>query len=461
MQKFKGKLKNIPRNASQVSCSISSQLNKEEILSAVSGCKAFGFDTRLTLNNTEVNERQTKNRQVLPTYVFVLSLEGQILMPTKASRARRFIKNGKAVIIKKYPFTVQLTVECDSHTQPISLGIDTGYGFIGFSATTKTKELLCGTLKLDGKTKERLDEKRMYRRLRRSRHHWYREPRFDNRKRKNAWLPPSVERRYQTHLNLIQRIKCLLPITDVVIETAKFDIQKIDRPEIKGINYQQGNRYDYQNVRAYLMVREKGCCQFCSKDFKGQPAHLHHIKPRSKRGSDKTSNLALLHEKCHNILHEKHLEDSLKSNSKNYKPNTFMSIINKRFYVDVPEVKVTFGHVTFVNRNALNIEKSHFNDAFVISGGSKQMRSKPVNIIQKHRNNRVIQLNRKGLRPSIRKERYKIQLLDLFWVGKKKYISKGVMNKGLYVTFETKEKKNYIKTENVNKIYNFGSFVWC
>ena len=459
MQKFKAKLKNVPVDASQVCCSTNLQLNRVEKLSVVGGCKAEGFVTKLTLNNTEVNLRQA-NRQVLPTYVFVLSLDGQILMPTKASRARKFIKSGKAKIIKMLPFTIQLTVECENHTQPITLGIDSGYGFIGFSATTKSKELLCGTLKLDGKTKERLDEKRIYRRFRKNRHHWYRKPRFNNRKRKDGWLPPSIERRYQTHLNLIKKIKFLLSITEVIIETAKFNIQKIDRPEIEGVGYQQGNMYEYQNVRAYLMVREKGCCQFCSKDFKGQSAHIHHIKPKSKGGSDKTSNLAILHKKCHNILHEKHLESNLKSNSKNYKPNTFMLIINKRFYANIPEVKVTYGCITFTNRNALNIEKTHYNDAFVISGGSDQTRLKPVNILQKHRNNRAIQLNRKGLRPSVRKERYKIQPYDLYWVGKKKYVSKGVMSKGKYVTFETKEKKNYVKIKDVTKIYNFGSFVW-
>jgi 5-methylcytosine-specific restriction endonuclease McrA len=426
----------------------------------VVGCKAVGFDTKLTLNNTDVNLRQTKNRQVLPTYVFVLSLEGQILMPTKASRARKFIKSGKAKVIKVYPFTIQMTVECENNTQPISLGIDSGYGFIGFSATTKTKELLCGTLKLDGKTKERLDEKKMYRRLRRSRHHWYRKSRFNNRKRSDGWLPPSIERRYQTHLNLINKIKCLLPITEIVIETAKFDIQKIDRPDIEGVEYQRGDMYDYQNIKLYLMVREKGCCQFCSKDFKGQSAHIHHIKPKSKGGTDKTSNLALLHEKCHNTLHEKHLESKLKSNTKNYKPNTFMSVINKKFWNDIPNLKITYGYITFINRNKLNIEKSHYNDAFIISGGNIQKRSKPIIIKQKHRNNRAIQLNRKGFRPSVRKERYKIQPKDLVWVGKTKYISKGMKNKGVYITFETEEKKNYIKTKDITKIYNYGSFVW-
>jgi hypothetical protein len=64
--------------------------------------------------------------------------------------------------------------------------------------------LISGELKLDGKTSERLTERRMYRRGRRFRHHWYRKCRFLNRKIPKGWLPPSIQRRYDTHLNLIR-----------------------------------------------------------------------------------------------------------------------------------------------------------------------------------------------------------------------------------------------------------------
>ena len=85
-------------------------------------------------------------------YVYVLSEDGQPLMPTKPSRARRWVKSGKAKTIKRNPWTVQLTVEtgnarCDAvegrhasraKTQDITVGIDTGTTEIGSAAVRDT-----------------------------------------------------------------------------------------------------------------------------------------------------------------------------------------------------------------------------------------------------------------------------------------------------------------------------------
>ena len=451
MQKLELRNTYTPLNASQVQCNCDLQLNKDQSLSVV--------DSKTNFNNPEVNQRLT-NKQGLQPKVFVLSFDGKPIMPTKPSRARKMLESGKAKVIKRIPFTIQLNFECENQIQPINLGIDTGFGNIGFSAITDKDELVCGTLVLDGKTKERLDERRMYRKGKRARHHWYRKPRFLNRKRKEGWLPPSIQRRYDTHLNLIEKLKKLLPISNIVLEIGKFDIQKIENPEIESIGYLKGNMYDYQNIRSYLMSREKGLCQYCGKDFKGQSSHIHHIKPRHLGGNNRPNNLALLHEKCHKELHEKGLESKLKSNSKDYKHSTFMNVINKRFFTDVPDLKITFGNVTFVKRNEVGLEKSHFNDAFVISGGTTQKRSKPFEIIQKHRNNRVLQLNRKGFKPSIKKEKSKVNPLDIFWIGAKSYICKGMFNEGKYITYGSTKKKEYFKFSNVTQIFKFGSFVW-
>jgi hypothetical protein len=449
MQKLKQRTKkNTPTNASQVRSNCDLSLNRDQSLSVAS--------LKTCSNNPEVNLRQA-NRQVLPTTVFVLSLDGEILMPTKPSRARKFIQSGKAKVIKNYPFTIQLTVECENKVQEITLGIDSGYSNIGFSCVTQKQELISGTLALDDKTSDRLTEKRMYRSGRRNKL-WYRKPRFNNRKKREGWLPPSIQRRYDSHLSLINHLKAILPITEVIIETANFDIQKIENVDIEGTQYQQGDMFGYQNVRSYLMAREHGLCQLCGKEFsKGNPSHIHHCKPKSESGSNRTKNLALLHEKCHIKLHKQGLK--LKP-AKQYKPNTFMSIIRNKFWNDVPDLKVTYGYITFLRRQENGITKSHNNDAFVIAGGTTQHRCSITTINQKHRNNRAIQLNRKGFKPSIRKQRYKIQPYDFFWVCNKKYLSKGIKDRGYYITFETTEKKNYIKTSEVTKVYNFGSFVW-
>ncbi len=56
--------------------------------------------------------------------VYVLSKDGQPLMPTKNhAKVRILLKQGKAKVINRCPFTVQLMYESTTHTQPVSLGI--------------------------------------------------------------------------------------------------------------------------------------------------------------------------------------------------------------------------------------------------------------------------------------------------------------------------------------------------
>ncbi|HWY13215.1 MAG TPA: RNA-guided endonuclease IscB [Bacteroidia bacterium] len=439
--------KNTPTSASQARGNCDLQLNKEETLSVA--------DSKTSLNAPEVNLSQyrTAKRKVV---VYVISVAGNPLMPCSPAKCKKLLKAEKAKVYKMYPFTIQLNFECENQTQDITFGEDAGFINVGFSAVTNKKEVVSGTLLLDDKTSSRLTEKRMYRISRRSRHHWYRKPRFLNRKIKQGWLPPSTQRRYDSHLRLLKTYQEVLPITKVIIETGNFDIQKLTNPEIQNWEYQQGDMYGYQNVRSYLMAREKGLCQFCHKEFgKGTPAHIHHCLERSKKGSNSPKNLAILHKKCHEKLHKKGLKLSA---PKTLKAETFMSIIQNRFLQDLPNIEITFGYKTFVDRNKLGLEKTHYNDAFVIAGGTNQERISPIEIKQKHRNNRVIQMNRKGFKPSVRKQRYKIQPKDLVWIYGKKYVVSGIFNKGVSIKVENSKKT--FPTKNIEKIYNFGSFAF-
>jgi hypothetical protein len=459
MQKLLVEFKNVPLNTPLVQGSTSTQLNKEETLSVESKV--------LANNNPEVDP--PLRRKGPKVRVYVLSKEGIPLMPCSAAKARKLLKwrnypdglnlRPRAKVIKRMPFTIQLRFSCENKVQPIMLGIDTGYGNIGFSVVTKDKELICGTVKLDSRTKERLDNRRMYRRGRRNKL-WYRKVRFLNRATPKGWLSPSVERRYQTHLTLINKIKSILPISKISIEVAKFDIQAIMNPGIQGVEYQQGTMYGYQNVRAYLMAREKGLCEHCGKDFKSNPSHIHHRKPRSQDGSNRLSNLMLLHKICHIDIHKdvKLLKKYRKASVKSYKDSTFMSIIRKRFWKDIPDLQVTYGYITWVNRNTLGLEKSHSNDAFVIANGTFQERTKPFDVFQKHRNNRVLQIQRSdGIR--IRRKRAIIQPGDLFWVKGKKYSSRGMHSGGRYIYCEG-VKKGYLRFQDVQKCFHQGSLIW-
>ena len=72
--------------------------------------------------------------------VYVLNIEGKPLMPCKEAKARKLLKQNKANIVKREPFTIQLLFECENRTQNITLGIDAGSKHIGLSATKKKKE---------------------------------------------------------------------------------------------------------------------------------------------------------------------------------------------------------------------------------------------------------------------------------------------------------------------------------
>ena len=155
-------------------------------------------------------------------------------MPTERyGKVRRMLRDGRAKVVKAKPFTIQLTYETTKYTQPITLGIDAGYQSIGFSAITEKKELLAGECQLLQGQVERNRERLMYRRQRRNRLR-YRKSRFDNRRKPEGWLAPSLQNKLDTHIRLVEKIKSILPITQVIVEVANFDIQAIKNPGIQG-----------------------------------------------------------------------------------------------------------------------------------------------------------------------------------------------------------------------------------
>lgn len=447
MQKFKVKFQNSPMDAPQVCSSENSSLNRVERLREK--------DKVLALNNLEVDLLQHRGGQNLrvSANIYVLNQRGKPLMPCSARKARVLLKKGEAHVIKTNPFfVIQLKKATGEQVQVCSFGVDSGAKFIGFSVITAKKEIVTGELKLDNKTSERLTECRVYRRNRRNRL-WYRQPRFNNRTKPKEWLPPSVQRKFNTHVTLINKLKNILPEGPLTIEVGNFDIQKIENPDISGIQYQQGSMYEYQNMRSFLMAREQGKCQLCEKEFsKGNPSHIHHIISRKNGGTDREKNLALLHEKCHTKLHKKKLSHLLK-NSKTYKDATFMNIIRWKFREVFKNCKVTYGNETFVKRCDLRLEKTHYNDAFVVAGGLDQKKTTPIYLGQKHRNNRVLQLNRKGFKPAIRRQRYSTQPYDIVTVNGKKYIVKGCFNLGKWVSCVGKN----FSIKRVNRVFHTSS----
>ena len=195
--------------------------------------------------------------------VYILNKDGQPLMPTsRHGKVKHLLRNKKAKVVKRTPFTIQLLYDTDNYTQPITLGVDAGSKVVGISATTKNKELYASETQLRNDIVELLSTRRQNRRTRRNRLR-YRKPRFNNRSKPKGWLAPSITHKINSHLKLIENAHKILPISKIIIEVASFDIQKIKNPHISGKEYQEGEQLDFWNVREYVLFRDNHTCQHC------------------------------------------------------------------------------------------------------------------------------------------------------------------------------------------------------
>jgi len=309
--------------------------------------------------------------------VYVINQRKEPLMPTTPCKARKLLKQGKAKVVKREPFTIQLLYATGETKQDITLGIDAGSKFIGVSATTEKQELFSAEVELRNDIVQLLSERRQYRRSRRYRKTRYRKPRFFNRVRsKNkGWLAPSVENKIQTHLKIISKIHEILPISKIIIEVASFDIQKIKNPDIEGEQYQQGEQLGFWNVREYVLWRDGYKCQG-KKGCKNKILNVHHIESR-KTGGNSPSNLITLCESCHKDYHAGKLKLNLKR-GQSFRDAAFMGIMRWTFYNRLKEiysnVKITYGYITKNTRIQNNLPKEHRIDALCISGNPNAKR---------------------------------------------------------------------------------------
>ena len=309
--------------------------------------------------------------------VYVLNKNKKPLMPCKPQKARRLLKQGNAKAIRTEPFTIQLIYGSSGYNQDIVLGVDAGSKHIGISASTENKELYAGDVELRNDIVDLLSTRRQNRRSRRNRKTRYRKPRFKNRvKSKNkGWLAPSIENKIYTHFKVINDIYQILPITKIIVETASFDIQKIQNPDIQGLEYQQGNQLGFWNVREYVLFRDDHTCQCCKGKTKDNILNVHHIESR-KTGGDAPNNLITLCETCHKGYHNGTitLPKSIKRGM-SFRDATFMGIMRWNFYNRLkkmyPNVLMTYGYIAKNTRIQNNLPKEHYVDALCIAGHPK------------------------------------------------------------------------------------------
>lgn len=372
--------------------------------------------------------------------VYVLSKTGQPLMPTENhAKVRVLLKQQKARVITNCPFTIQLLYKSTTYTQPISLGIDAGSKHIGVSATTESRALYESDVTLRNDIADLLSARRALRHTRRNRKTRYRKARFDNRVhgKNKGWLAPSVRQKIDSHITVVDKVCKLLPITNIVVETASFDIQKIKDPDINGTDYQQGEQLGFWNIREYVLFRDGHECQCCHGKSKDPVLNVHHIESR-RTGGNAPNNLITLCETCHKGYHNGTiiLPKTIRRGIR-FKDAAFMGIMRWAFYnrlkelyasKDIP-VSMTYGYITKNTRIEYHLPKEHFVDARCISGHPDAAPSNDVFYQKKVRcHNRQIHkltINKGGIRKR-NQAVYEVKGFRLYdtvlWKGQKCFI---------------------------------------
>lgn len=311
--------------------------------------------------------------------VYVLDINGHPLMPTERfGKVRRMLRSGNAKVIKRCPFTIQLLYQTTNNIQPVSLGVDAGSKHIGISATTETKVLYEADVEIRNDIVSLLAARSELRHTRRNRKTRYRKPKFNNRiaAKKEGWLAPSIRHKIQTHLNVVDKVCEILPVSKIIVEVASFDIQKIKNPDISNEDYQRGEQLGFWNVREYVLSRDNHKCQCCKGKSKDKILNVHHIESR-KTGGNAPNNLITLCEYCHKQYHLGKLElPKTIHRGMKFNDATFMGIIRWNFYDNLKKkyessgvpVSLTYGYITKHTRIQNNLPKEHYIDARCISG---------------------------------------------------------------------------------------------
>jgi 5-methylcytosine-specific restriction endonuclease McrA len=318
--------------------------------------------------------------------VFVLDTEKRPLDPIHSAQARQLLRNRKAAIYRRFPFTIILIRAAsrreesrpDTPVQSLRLKIDPGAKFTGIALVNDAtgEVVFAAELKHRGfAIRDALTSRRQLRHSRRNRKTRYRKPRFLNRTRPEGWLAPSLQSRVDNIKTWVIRLRKLAPIEAISQELVRFDMQLMRNPDIQGKEYQQGTLAGYE-TREYLLEKWGRQCAYCG--VKDIPLQIEHIHPRSKGGSNSITNLTLSCEKCNTKKGTKDIKEFLKKD-----PNKLQKILlqAKRPLADAAAVNTTrfallntlketglpietgSGGLTKYNRRQQKLEKTHWLDA--------------------------------------------------------------------------------------------------
>lgn len=303
----------------------------------------------------------------MSTVVYVVNQNGHPLMPCKPSKARKVLRDGRAKVTCRSPFTLQLLWDCEEHVQEVIVGIDKGSHVTGLSCIGKAEILLSGEIHHRLDVKEKMENRRAHRRSRRHRK-WYRPKRFNNRSssKRRGRLPPSIKTNVEEVIRVIKRLP--LPVSSIVIEDVQVDIARLNNPTLKGSQYQDPTRLD-ENLRIACLMRDGYTCQHCSK--RDVRLEAHHIVFQEHGGKDTLENLLTLCDQCHHHLHQGKITlkitgvhghlDQIAQRSMQGKSYLYATLGKQTAFSTI------FGYQTATLRKARGLPKEHDADALCIA----------------------------------------------------------------------------------------------
>ena len=316
-------------------------------------------------------------------YCFVLDCDGKPLSPTKENKGWYLIRQGKATLEKKYPMTIRLNRKIkdkDIDKSEIHVGIDDGSKHVGLSMVQegekRNKVILKSTIELRQDVKKKMELRKIYRRYKRY-HKRYRPQRFNNRKSSKTLgrIAPSIKQKKQSIIRVVKDVNKLIRINQIHLENVAIDIRAMtDGYSPYKWQYTKSNRLD-ENIRKATIIRDNNTCQMCKKT--NTMMEVHHIIPKRLNGSNSINNLITLCKSCHKKVtgKEEQYIDTLQSIVGN-KTNNFLNhashvMIGKTYLQkelsSIAELRLTTGGDTANKRIDWDIEKTHSNDAIVVT----------------------------------------------------------------------------------------------
>ncbi|NEO97554.1 MAG: HNH endonuclease [Symploca sp. SIO2E9] len=339
--------------------------------------------------------------------VFVVNQDKKPLNTCHPAKARKLLSLGRAAVWRHYPFTIILKgKERPIVTTEHRIKIDPGSKTTGLAILNGNRVVFAANLIHHGDTiRKTISERRAVRRNRRHRQTRYRKCRF-NRSQPKGWLAPSLMSRVNNILSWVKRLVAICPIRAISQELVRFDTQKLQNPEISGVEYQQGELWGYE-VKEYLLEKWGRQCVYCGAT--DTQLEVEHIHPRSKGGSNRLSNLTIACRDCNlnksnskikNFLSGKPdlLQRILKIAKVPLKDAAAVNATRWELYrqlqsLELP-VEVGTGGRTKYNRTRLGLPKTHYWDAASVGESTpKNLRAakvKPLTIKAMGRGNRQI-----------------------------------------------------------------------